>query len=107
MEQESVSMFGKPRTGWATTGDYETMKMAEKYFFPKDLVDESKIDAEAGDAMIEELLSCTSLEYDDLKACRVYSLWNSKTQGNTISYVSSCHSMYGWGTAWYKGICAW
>lgn len=81
MEQESVSVFGKPRTGWAATGDYETMKMAEEYFFPKDLVDEAKIDAEAGDAMMEELSSFASLEYDDPKASRVYSLWNSKTQG--------------------------
>lgn len=80
-EQESESFWGETRFGWAATGDYETRKMAEEYFFPRDLIKEAKVDTEAGDAMMGEVSAYSSLDYNDPRCCKVYSLWNSKTQG--------------------------
>ncbi|MBQ3164903.1 MAG: hypothetical protein IJC02_10300 [Lachnospiraceae bacterium] len=80
-EQESVSFFRGKSIGWAAAGDYETRKTAEEYFFPRDLIDETKIDESAGDAMMGEVSAYSSLNYDDPRCCKVYSLWDGKTQG--------------------------
>lgn len=71
----------KKRIGWNATGDYETTRIAEDYYLPRDLVQNNKFDSDAGDALMGVLPAY--MDYDDKEArfdC-VYHLWGGKTQG--------------------------
>lgn len=79
--EEEVNEFGKIIRGWSASMDYDTLKEAEEYFVPRDIVGEHNVDADAGDAMLGVLPVYLDYKWDDPKCEHVYSLWDSKTQG--------------------------
>ena len=42
----------KEQVGWATDGDSETLKTAEEYFLPRDLVKDNVVEEEVRDALL-------------------------------------------------------
>ncbi len=80
-EREAVSFQGDRMVGWNTTGDYDTLKGAENYYIPKDLVGDGAVEAEPWDAMMEALPAYLDLNWEDDMFGHTYSLWDSKTQG--------------------------
>jgi hypothetical protein len=69
------------RIGWATEGDLETLKRAEEYFLPRDLIGEDKIEEDAGDAMLGAFPAYLDFDRDDKRFTHVYREWGAKTQG--------------------------
>ena len=69
-------------TGWFACGDYETLRTAEDYFLPRDLVSDGQREADTSDPildMVPEYLNGYS--WDDEALCPCYHLWGAKTQG--------------------------
>lgn len=67
--------------GWQASMDYDTLKSAEVYDLPRDLVRDREPDPEAGDAMMSALPAYMNYSWDDERLCHAYSLWDAKTQG--------------------------
>lgn len=61
--------------------DYDTLKGAEEYSLPRDLVGDREVDPKAGDAMMSVLPEYTDYGRDHGRSCHIYSLWDAKTQG--------------------------
>lgn len=71
----------KTRTGWFADGDYETMRRAEVFFLQKDLISESEIEPDAGDAIMGYLPAYLDISWKDERCQHTYDLWGAKTQG--------------------------
>lgn len=71
----------KTRIGWDTVGDYESMKTAEDYYLPRDLVGDNEVDPQAGDAMFAALPAYLDYDWKDERFERSYDKWGAKTQG--------------------------
>lgn len=71
----------KTRWGWFTDGDYETMHTAEEYALYRDLIQESEVESDAGDALLGALPAYSKLEWDDPRCSHTYDIWGAKTQG--------------------------
>lgn len=67
--------------GWSTVGDYETLRIAEEYFTPRNLIDDNEYDINAGDAILAAISTYEEIEECDIGAEQVYYLWGNKTQG--------------------------
>lgn len=80
-KERTISGYGYTRTGWFADMDYDTLKGAEEYFLPKDLVQEETLDGQAGDAMMGILPLYLDVDEKDERFCHTYSLWGGKTQG--------------------------
>lgn len=71
----------KIRTGWFADGDYESMRTAEDFFLPRDLVDEESYEPDAPDAMMTVAPSCmVGYKWDDPEYNHRYHVWGAKTQ---------------------------
>lgn len=64
--------------GWRVAGDSVTLRTAETYSLPRNLVEEKQFDKEAGDAAFTE--ACSML-FREKESGKVYHLWGAKTQG--------------------------
>lgn len=74
--------YEKVRTGWFADGDYESLRTAETYFLPRDLVKTDEYEAEAPDAMLAMVPAhLDGYDWKDDRFSHSYSLWGSKTQG--------------------------
>lgn len=71
----------KTKTGWFANGDYNSMRTAEEYFLPKNLVVDGQVDQDAGDAMNGCLLECLGIGTEKEGDSHSYELWGAKTQG--------------------------
>lgn len=71
----------KTRIGWETCGDYDTLRRAEDYYVPRDLIGEDKIKKNVADAMMGAVYARLMNELDDSLSNQVYSIWGGKTQG--------------------------
>lgn len=74
----------KTYKGWSAVGDYVTMKTAEDHMLVRNMVDDAKVNPNAGDAMRLFLPSRlpNDFEYDDKEYDRQWHyLWDAKTQG--------------------------
>ena len=67
--------------GWSTVGDYETLRIAEDYFMPKNLIDDNEYDINAGGAILGAIPTYEEIAECDIGAEQVYYLWGNKTQG--------------------------
>lgn len=72
----------KVRVGWSADGDYESLRTAERYFMPRELVKEDEYEAEAPDAMLVAVPAhLEGYSWEDERFNHHYSLWGMKTQG--------------------------
>ncbi len=71
----------KVRTGWFADGDYESLRTAEDYFLPRDLVTDDRYDPDAPDAMFSILPAYLDYDWNDPRFQRCYDIWGAKTQG--------------------------
>ena len=71
----------KTRVGWRSSGDYQTMREAEEYYFPRDLVKEDEYLEKCEDAMFGMLPTYLDYDWNDKKFDFTYNLWGNKTQG--------------------------
>lgn len=71
----------KPKTGWQADGDYETMRTAETYYLPKDLVEDREPEPDAGDALLGVLPAYLDYDWKDDLCSHTYNEWGGKTQG--------------------------
>lgn len=71
----------KSYTGWSADGDYIYMNTAERHSLPNDLIDEDKVEPDAGDAILGILYNCLDYGWDDDICHHTYSIWGNKTQG--------------------------
>jgi hypothetical protein len=67
--------------GWEADGDLETLKVAEEYFLPRDLIGDDEIEENAGDAMLVAFPAYMDYDWKDERFTHVYELWGDKTQG--------------------------
>jgi len=83
--EEQEETFGwnneKTRVGWAAVGDYETMHTAEEYYLSSDLIEDDKVELDAGDAMLGVIPLYMNCECEDVRFNNSYSIWGNKTQG--------------------------
>lgn len=71
----------KGRKGWSASMDYDSLRRAESYHLSRDLIGGSKVDPEAGDAIMGVLPAYLNYDWNDEKCRKVYSLWDAKSQG--------------------------
>jgi len=71
----------RTRTGWATDGDYVTLRGAERYFLPRDLVTDESYDPDAPDALLSRVPTILDYDWDDPRFQKYYRIWGAKTQG--------------------------
>ena len=71
----------KTRIGWNTIGDYLSMKTAENYFLPRDLIGNNNVELSAGDALLAAIPAYMNLELKNDPLDHTYELWGAKTQG--------------------------
>jgi hypothetical protein len=69
------------RLGWKADGDLETLKSAEEYFLPRDLIGDNVVEEDAGDAMLGDCPAYLNYDWDDARFTHVYREWGNKTQG--------------------------
>ena len=69
------------KIGWAADGDIDTLKTAEEYFLPRDIIGDDEVDENAGDAMLGACLSYLNYDWNDHRFTHTYSKWGNKTQG--------------------------
>ena len=66
------------RIGWWAEGDYNSMRTAEAFYMPQNLVKDDAVEIDAGDAM----LAAIPLHMRDGKKWeQTYKIWGNKTQG--------------------------
>ena len=53
------------KIGWAADGDIDTLKTAEEYFLPRDIIGDNEVDENAGDAMIGACLSYLNYDWNE------------------------------------------
>ena len=70
----------RTRTGWATDGDYVTLRGAERYFLPRDLVTDESYDPDAPDALLSRVPTILDYDWDDPRFQKYYRIWGAKTQ---------------------------
>lgn len=66
--------------GWDTVGDSISLKTAENFFLPRDLVGDSEVEKNAGDAMLTMIMSFLDRD-NESESRNVYYLWGDKSQG--------------------------
>ncbi len=66
---------------WSASMDYDSLKWAETYHLPRDLVSDRKVDLTAGDAMLGALPAYMDYDWKEDRFNKVYALWGAKTQG--------------------------
>lgn len=71
----------KEQVGWATDGDSETLKTAEEYFLPRDLVKDNAVVEEVQDALLGACPAYLRYDWKDERFSHVYDKWGNKTQG--------------------------
>lgn len=71
----------KTRVGWNAVGDYQSMRRAENYYLPRDIVGENEIEKGAGDAIFEILPVYMDYDRQDERFFHVYDIFGGKTQG--------------------------
>lgn len=79
-EHEMNSLWNcvEKRIGWCADGDYKSMRTAEAFFMPKNLVKNDSAEIDAGDAM----LSAIPFHLEgDKEYKHTYEIWGNKTQG--------------------------
>lgn len=69
------------RVGWETVGDYITMKTAENYNLPRDLVGGNEVKHDARDAMFGAFPAYLPYDREEERFEHTYHLWGAKTQG--------------------------
>ncbi len=70
------------KTGWFADGDYVSLRVAERYFLPRDLVSTDKYEADAPDAVLAMVpVLFYGYDWKDDRFRHNYSLWGMKTQG--------------------------
>lgn len=69
------------RIGWCVDGDYRTMRTAEAFFMPKNLVKDDAVKQDAGDAMLAAIPYYMQVDGEDKKYEQTYEIWGNKTQG--------------------------
>ena len=75
--------------GWHTIGDSISMKTAEDYFLPKDILhsDKQSIDtAPYVDPYMSILPAYTTFDFEDERCNRVVHLWGGKTQAEPYHF---------------------
>lgn len=82
-EREETYLYPKKKTVrlWSAIGDLDTLKTAEEYSLPRELVDESSYEPDAGDALLGALPAYMSYAWDHDRFNHVYEMWGAKTQG--------------------------
>ena len=81
-EEKYDEWNGKRTTvGWMTVGDYQTLCTAEEYYLQKNLVDDNKFEADAGDALMGVLPEYMDYSWNDDRFNHTYDKWGAKTQG--------------------------
>jgi hypothetical protein len=75
----SYDSNNKKEIGWEAFGDYETLKIAECHFFPRELVTE--YNENAGDAILASLPQCTNHDWKEELCNQTYDIFGNKTQG--------------------------
>lgn len=83
-EHEISSIWGEEeeKIGWAADGDMDTLKTAEVYFLPRDIIGDNEVDKNAGDAMLGAFPAYLNYDWNDNRFSHVYSEWGNKTQGD-------------------------
>lgn len=71
----------KTTTGWGTFGDLEHLETGEMFYLFRDLVDDQRVEPDAGDAMLSALPDYMNYDWDDKRFNNCYYLWGMKTQG--------------------------
>ncbi|MDO4537958.1 MAG: hypothetical protein Q4B54_07335 [Coriobacteriales bacterium] len=72
----------KVETGWFADSDYETLRKAETFFLPRDLVETNEYEADAPDAVFAMVPAyLNGYEWNDDRFSHNYSPWDAKTQG--------------------------
>lgn len=77
--KEQIQEHGE--IGWCASMDYDTLKWAESYYLPRDLVSDNKVNLDAGDAMMGALPAYMNYDWKEDRFHNTYSLWGAKTQG--------------------------
>lgn len=79
-EMESLWNCMEKRIGWCADGDYTSMRTAEAFYMPKNLVKDDVVEINAGDAMLAAIPF--HLRGDgEQKYTHTYKIWGNKTQG--------------------------
>lgn len=73
----------KTKIGWNTIGDYDNMHVAENYYLPRDIVEDNKVEPDAGDAMLQAISVYINFDLEDERFHHTYNIWGNKTQGET------------------------
>lgn len=71
----------KTKIGWNTIGDYDNMHVAENYYLPRDIVEDNKVEPDAGDAMLQAISVYINFDLEDERFHHTYNIWGNKTQG--------------------------
>lgn len=79
--EEKYGTYNKVRVGWDTVGDYEYMRTAEDYYLPKDLVQDTDVEADVTDAIMGAVPAYMSYDWKEERFNHVYDKWGRKTQG--------------------------
>lgn len=80
-EQITTDYRGREKAGWSASMDYDTLKRAEEYYLPRDLLCGREPSPEAGDAIMGVLPAYLNYDWKDERCSHTYSLWDAKTQG--------------------------
>ena len=82
-EREFPSRWNETKIGWCTEGDLETLRRAEDYFLPRDLIGNREVYEDAGDALLGILPDYIDMKHyaDESWRDGIYYLWGNKTQG--------------------------
>jgi hypothetical protein len=72
---------GDKEIGWAADGDLESLKTAEEYFLPRDLIGYDAVEENAGDAMLGVCSNYLDYDWKDERFNHIYHIWGNKTQG--------------------------
>lgn len=80
--KERNMFYGNEKTkGWKTSGDRESLGIAESFYLCKNLVHIELVNLDAGDAILGAIPKSLEEDNNDSKFKQVYHLWGSKTQG--------------------------
>lgn len=84
-EHEALYRSSKNDTsrGWIASGNYIDMTLAEDHVLYEKLVDKNEVRPDAGDAIMNRLPSFIDCDPEASEFNQVYSLWESKTQGES------------------------
>lgn len=83
VEEYEDTQFFNHWLGWRADGDYQSIRTAECFGVPKNLVDEKKIEPEAGDALLKTLYDSFASSEKNKKFSHSYRIWGTKTGQET------------------------